>query len=190
MNAPRGWIDIGSDGSWEDYGGNWARKSPDGSYYVVVFTNMIDACGERDLGDGDKFLAEVRRVVLSDIDSETLRQARKCVGLDLETVDEPHRELAQVEACSSYGAYAPIESFSANGWASRVRSQAFRCAEQMMKDAAAVEVAMAKPVNKIGSTAHEYMRGDINAALDRGPFDPTKNLMRKMHGLPPESEET
>jgi hypothetical protein len=40
-------------------------------------------------------------------------------------------------------------------------------------------------MGKVGSTAAEYGRGDIDAALNRGPFDQGKNLMRKLHGMPP-----
>ena len=30
----------------------------------------------------------------------------------------------------------------------------------------------------------QTLRGDLYAALSRGPFDAMKNIIRKMHGLP------
>ena len=36
-----GWTDIGSDVSWDDYGGKWARRARDGSWYVVDFWQHV-----------------------------------------------------------------------------------------------------------------------------------------------------
>lgn len=188
----KGWKDIGSDVSWDEYGGKWAKRARDGSYYVLDFTNMYDACGERDCKrDGQaQYVCEVKRVDLSELDAKTLKSARDCVCLDLESVDEKHRELAQVEACVSYGCAQPLESFSGDVRPSWIRAEARRYAEELMRDAQALEERLERPVNAIGSTAREYGRGDIDSALSRGPFDPAKNLMRKLHGMPPESEVT
>jgi hypothetical protein len=54
-----------------------------------------------------------------------------------------------------------------------------------MRDAALLAERLARPVNRIGTTADEYGRGDIDAGLDRGPASQEKNLMRKLHGKSP-----
>jgi hypothetical protein len=45
---------------------------------------------------------------------------------------------------------------------------------------------MQRPVNALGSTAAEYMRGDLDSAMQRGceAGDPTARLVAKMHGTP------
>jgi hypothetical protein len=196
----KGWTDIGSDASWDEYGGKWAKRARDGSYYVVDFTNMWDACGEEECKrDGQaKYVCEVKRVDLSDLSSESIKSALDCVGLRLgvdgivsdqgDVIAAPgdlrRGELVLVEACVSYGNAQPIDSFSGDNYSSHIRADARRAAEAFMRDAVALETRLERPVNRIGSTAREYGRGDLNSALSRGPFDPTKNLMRKLHGLP------
>jgi len=179
----KGWTDVGSDVNWVDYHGKWARKAADGSWYVLDWTNMVDACGAE--GEDCPYVCEVKRVDLSDLSAETLKSALDCVGLDLDDVKPEHRDCALVEACVSYGCAQPLESFSGAKYPERIRANARRYAEQCMKDAALLAERLARPVNRIGSTAAEYGRGDIDAALSRGPFDTGKNLMRKLHGLPP-----
>jgi hypothetical protein len=193
----KGWIDIGSYINWEDYGGKWARRAADGSYYVLDFTNMLEACGEE--AADCPFVCEVKRVDLSDIPDERIKSALQCVGLRFlgdaivsdsgdevaPAGDTRRRELVLVEACVSYGCTQPLESFSGAKYPARIRAEARRYAESLMKDAAALQVRLDHPVNAIGSTAAEYGRGDIDSALNRGPFDTGKNLMRRLHGLPP-----
>jgi hypothetical protein len=201
----KGWIDTGSDVNWSDYGGKWARRAPDGSYYVIDFTNMYDACGEEECRrDGQaQYVCEVKRVdLVGGIDGTTLARALECVGWrivlgegivsdqgDLVAPKQtPQCELACVEACVSYGCAAPLESFSGNKRASWIRAEARRYAETCMRDDALLEERLQRPVNAIGSTAAEYGRGDLDSALNRGPFDTSKNIIRKLHGLPPVEE--
>lgn len=172
----KNWIDIGSDVNWEDHGGTWAKKAKDGSWYVLRFENMCEAVG-REWGDRDPYLAEIKRIDFSELSEEQLRSARSCIGAEDEcSVEE------QLYACHAYGHGAPVDSFYGRR-ADRVRAEARRAADRYAADAAGLAKRLARPVNAIGSTAAEYGRGDINAALNRGPFDPTKQLMRHMHGM-------
>jgi hypothetical protein len=186
VSGMRGWTDIGSDMSWEDYGGKWARRARDGSWYVVDFTNMYDACGEGECKrDGqDQYVCEVKRVDLADLDADTLKRARDCVGLNLDDIAEEHREIAQVEACVSYGCSQPLDSFSGNVRPANVRANARRAAEALMRDAVALEAKLETPVNRMGATAREYARGEIMPALTRDPERPENALMLKMVGMP------
>lgn len=180
----KGWIDLGSNVNWSDYGGKWGKRASDGSWYVLDFTNMYDACGEGECKrDGQsQYVCEVKRVDLSQLSSENLQRALDCIGLDLDDVDVKHREAAQVEACVSYGCTQPLNSFSSDVYAGRIRADARRYAEKCMRDSDLLAERLARPVNAIGSTAEEYGRGDINAALLRPPFDQGKKIMLKMHG--------
>jgi hypothetical protein len=130
----KGWIDIGSDVNWPEYGGKWARRALDGSYYVIDFMNMYDACGEEECKrDGQaQYVCEVKRVDLGDL---SLKSALDWVGLaaspegiicphsgDL-VAEGPRCELVLVEACVSYGCAQPLESFSADSYAARLRAE-------------------------------------------------------------------
>jgi len=170
------WTDIGSDVNWVAYGGRWARKARDGSWYIVAFTNGPEAAG-RDW-TSDPYVAEVTRIVLSELSDAQLRSARECVGAE-DGIDE----IAQVEACVMYGHGAPLETFYGRR-ADSVRAKARRFAETMMRDEKHLKTQLARVVNGIGSTAEEYGRGDLSAALGRGPFDTAKQIVRHMQGLP------
>lgn len=199
----KGWINIGSDVSWDEYGGKWAHGAADGSFYVLDFTNMWNACGEEECkADGQpRYVCEVKRVDLADLPQDTIRNAMRSCGLRFTAEgivsdqgdiiagpDSDHYPLVLVEACVGYGASQPLDSFSGDSYPNRVRAKARRSAEALMRDATALSERLDRPVNKIGSTAREYARGDIDAALSRGPFDASKNLMRKLHGMTPGNE--
>ena len=171
------WIDLGSDVNWIDHGGSWGCKAPDGSWYIVQWTDMHDATGD---DSGDRWLAEVRRIALAEVPPRELASALQCVGCE----DSDPSELACIEACNSYGVYSPLESFGGSKYAERIRASARRYALGLMSDASALDSALDRPVNAIGTTAREWGRGDIDAPLRRyaeNPSgDPSMDLMLKI----------
>lgn len=192
--TPKGWHDIGSDGSWADYGGKWAFKGPGRKYFVVRFENMYECCGENDCKSTDtpQYLAEVLLVDLGDIPTHTMLSALQCFGFmygnageeivteggssviaTADRVNSPGLtwDLVHVEACVSYGAYAPLDSMSSDTGPIKLRNAARRSAESFASDANRTEVAMNKPINEIGYSAREYMQGDLMT-------------VRKMYGMP------
>ena len=200
----RGWVDIGGDVCWQDYGGRWARRASDGSWYVLDFTNMIEACG-RDAEGEPTYVCEVMRISPADLDDDRIKSALACVGSRLVT-ETPVKgiraivsdsgdvialsnapaylfERVIVEACVSYGCVEPLDSFRGNR-AANVRANARRAAETLMRDAKALETRLERPVNRIGQTAREYARGEMAAALDRMPEGPAKTFLNKMRGMP------
>jgi hypothetical protein len=203
----RGWTELCSDVNWEDYHGMWARKAPDGSFYVLKWTNLYDAMGERDcLSSGAlQYECDVKRLALSELSVEDRQDALRYCGLRLGAY-ESHLavlneydnspvvsaaehgmdtlQLCIVEACIQYGYGAPLESFTGNVRPRSIRAEARRYAESLMRDGATLRERLARPVNAIGSTASEYGRGDIDSALYRGPVDTAKGIVRKMHGIP------
>jgi hypothetical protein len=206
----RGWIELCSDVDWIDYHGMWARKVPgsggasSGAWYILKWTNLLDAGGE-DFAD-TPYECEVKFLDLGEVPDKSVDSALRSCGYkmseDRRTIlmesGEPASdhcpspvfsdgsvELAIVECCIQHGLGAPLESFTGNKWPARIRAEARRYAEQCMKDSDLLEERLDRPVNGIGSTAREYGIGDIDAALHRGPFGTCKNIMRKMHGLPP-----
>ena len=194
----KGWKELSSDVNWVDYHGAWARRAPDGSWYVLRWTNLLDAGGRE--FEATPFECEVKRVVLASVLPEEIDSALRSCGWRLEngtvvsecgdTVTDEFVDLCIVECCIGYGLGEPLETFTGAKHPMRIRAKARRYAERCMKDAALLESRLDRPVNKIGSTAREYGRGDIDSALHRGPFDMSKQIIRKMHGLPPVGDES
>lgn len=215
-DMPGGWACLSGDVSWEDYGGSWYKKAPDGSYYVVAFTNMYEACGERDCKRDNvpQFLAEVRRVDLHNMPAAEVKSALRSYGwkmLENGDILEEHAskrlsspgdegyELMLVGALTDYGIYEPLGSFDGGSYPLRVRAAARRAAEQLIADHNALEEALNKPVNKLGATAREFGRGDMYGQTFRdyqkevsrtgNAPDPNKNVVMQLVGdLTPEQK--
>lgn len=183
MGGMRGWTELCSDVNWEDYHGMWAKKGPDGAWYVLQWTNMVDACG--DDGADLPYECDVKRLDLREVSEAQLSSVSKSCDLRLEDLDEKFHEVATLESCISYGLGAPLESFTGKVRPLSVRAEARRFAETCMRDAEVLDRQLDRPVNAIGSTAREYGLGDIDSALMRGD-SPTHKLMRKLHGIPEE----
>lgn len=174
----RGWIDLGSDANWEDHCGMWAKQSMDGSWYVLRWLNLIDVMGERDCAESGtlEYECSVLRLDLAELSEEQLKTALEFWGSPLES------ELGRLTACINYGYGAPLESFNGSMRPTSIRAKARRYAEECMRDVALLEERLRRPVNKIGSTAAEYGRGDLDSAMSRlvAAPQPEAILMRKI----------
>ena len=173
-----------------DYGGKWIRavagpglpRGRDASvlaFQVIELTNMDDACG-RDNDGCHKYVVEVSEVDLAHISGKTIASALQSCG-DEFTEEAPPTPLYLAEACYSYGARAPLESFEGNNAGAMLR-KARRAADSMRGEVAPHARAMARTVNALGSTAAEVMAGDFDSALARGveAGNPAALLMQKM----------
>ena len=170
------------------YGGRWMRLIDGRRFHVIEFTNMDDACGSDNAGN-PPYVVELREVDLNAIGPDTLASALSSCGED--TVENgkpvwnhdgsPIEDIALVEMCNGHGSYAPLESWTgSNAW--HMIRQARAESNSLGRDAAAYEARMERPVNGIGSTAREYMTGDISSAIMRGVSqdDPKAILMLRL----------
>ena len=85
------------------------------------------------------------------------------------------------EAMFSYGAKAPLMDQSGNNRGELLREA--RRWSGVLDGPEKHESALAKPVNALGSTAHEFARGDLMGPVLRGVAegDPKAELMLKMY---------
>lgn len=127
-------------------------------------------------GEGE-FCVELALVDIDGVGEETIRKAMQCYGCY-----EGPGDLYLVEVLFGYGAKAPLFSAEAGG---RVVARRLGRSEARKID---IDAAMDRPVNKIGSTALEYMRGDIFSALGRGVQEGRQDarLIAKMYGIDPD----
>lgn len=173
------------DVSPESYGGKWYRRTHDRVWQVIELTNMDDACGHDNEGH-DTYVVELSLVDLDAIPIAHQERAWECCGYELPTTGSDHEidntlrtEMTAI-ACYEYGCKAPLESWSGNGYTKLLRLA--RSAAKQLLDEASLQERMTRTVNKIGSTAREYMTGDLSSAILRGVSegDPTAELMLKL----------
>lgn len=176
---------LTGDVDYQTYGGKWWRRvgrKDELRFHIIESINWIEAVG-REAEDRPTFNMSLSEVDLLAIPGSALKSALDFVGLDTDTLrdmGEPQRFLAMVEACSAAGASAPLWNEDGNNWWELFR-QAVR-ESRALDDPKAHARAMARTVNKIGSTAREYMQGDLTSALVRGieAGDPAALLMGKI----------
>lgn len=166
-------------------GGKYGRKLGLGRYQVIEWIDMWDATGEE---DQDRYCVDLNEVDLGVLSPKNIEDAKKCCGWDktwfkpTDTADRKGRAL--VECCFDYGFKGPLGGWSGNNL-KKLMTQARKYAAELDAEPDRYEEALNRPVNKIGSTAREFMAGDINSAMARGIAEgrPESKLMAKMYGV-------
>ncbi len=162
----------------ELYDGLSVRRVSAQRYHYIQVTDMDEACG-RDNEGRPRYVVELSEVDLDSLSEATVKSARQSCGWD----SAPDSDEATAEMCFQYGARAPLHSVDTNS-ATRGFRECRQESYTLTKDSAAYAERMERPVNAIGSTAREYMQGDIYSAMDRGvrADKPEAKIMAKMHG--------
>jgi hypothetical protein len=174
---------LTGDVSFTDYGAKWVRKVGARRFHVIELVNWAETAGESAAQDNGKYNVSLSEIDLDSIPDESVASALESCGFTLATSTYGIRyvysesagdviangdaiDLALVECCHGYGCKAPLEEFNGNNWRKLMRAAI--SASRALDDSAAHVSAMARPVNAIGSTADEFMRGDISSAVLRG----------------------
>jgi hypothetical protein len=161
-----------------DYGGKNFRQSGNRQFQFIELTNMEEACGADNAGH-PKYNVCLRLVDLDAIPDKEQARAKESCGFD----GMPETDLAIAEMCDSYGCHAPLGQWNGNN-ARKLLRQAYREANSLLNPDA-LGNKLDCPVNQIGSTAREFMAGDIYSAMQRGceSGDASARLLAKMHGV-------
>jgi len=141
---------------------------------------FLQALDTRTYTGKGRFYTEVSCVDLDEIPPQGVKEARLSWGI----ADEDISDLATAEICHSYGYKAVLGGENAGG-AVVARRAGRRIAKEAVED---LDGAMDRPVNKIGSTAAEMMRGDFMSALGRGVQEGRQDarIMSKLYGVDPD----
>lgn len=174
------WSGNLGDVSYLDYGGFWIRKVGARVYQTIELTNMDEACG-RDNAGRARYVVELSLIDLDAIGEREIASALRCCGSEKHEIDDTERAYC----CHQYGCKAPLGSYEGNN-AGKLLREARSEAHALARNTDELDERMSRPVNAIGSTASEYMRGDLNAAMVRGVTDGRHDarIMAKMYGAP------
>lgn len=172
---------LTGDCNYTEYGGKWFWRVRGRKYHVIELLNWIDAVGEREASDvGATYNVSLREVDLDCIErAGEIPNAVRFIGatdgpdgLDLGYRIGPmkglERDLALVEACHSYGLAAPICEENGNNWR-RMMAEVSRYSRTLSKDEDLHAEMMERPVNAIGTSAHDYMTGNFGFRPVRSP---------------------
>ncbi len=164
-----------------DYGGKFARQSGKRQFQFVELVNFLDATGEKI--DGKIYNVELALVDLDQISEKEIESAKRSCGWE----SMPANDEALAEVVYTYGLRANL--FTANGNNARELIRAAKREANNFLQEDKLEEALERPVNRIGSTAREFMRGDLTSAMERGCESgrPEAVIMAKMYGIPAET---
>lgn len=160
------------------------RKVGARAYQFLRIMDMDATCG-RDNEGHDKFAVDLSLVDLGSLSAKQIDDAYRSCGWEMpEDMAPEARELATAEMCFQYGNRAPLFDSSGGSW-HKLRREA-RSEAKSYLDTDTLADALDRPVNALGSTASEYMRGDLDSAIGRGVLagSPTARLVAKIHGVP------
>jgi hypothetical protein len=176
MKLPGAW-QFSGDVDWIGHGGKWIRQVETLAFQVIEFTNMDDACG-RDNEGRPPYHCDLSLVDLETIGPKEIGHALGYVGVES---DEKIAPIWIADACHAYGCKAPLWQDAGRNAHELVR-EAKREAKAYLPGSDALVSAMDRPVNALGSTAREYMTGDLDSATARGleSGDPAASLIAKM----------
>ena len=178
MSNMKGWTNIGGDINWQDYGGRWGKKGPDGAWYVLKFDNMYEVMGEKDAmaTNTQQYSCEVVYCKLEDIREREAVNALECCGqnglIERYDIDNSWRylgkrpgpevnELLLLSCLIDYGIGGILERFTSATASWGTRNKARKYAEEIMKDEAELEDRLDRQANAIGNSVRDFARGQI-----------------------------
>lgn len=149
---------LSGDVNYVDYGGTWYRRVGKGRYHVMELMNWQEVCGS----DAPP---ERYNVALSEVDLLAMTPTMRMDALRSCGLEGEDSELAVLAAHYQYGHKAPLGQWDGNNYLELMKEARTLSAE--LDDPRVHERYMQRPVNAIGSTAREYMQGDLSSAPRR-----------------------
>ena len=153
---------LSGDVNFREYGGKWIsprQNNGEFDYWLVLeLINWHDAVGKKEAPA--HYNVSLSVVSPQEAGAENLAQAKECCGWEDGVRGIPSEEIA-VEMLHSYGVSAPVWSKDGNNY------------RQLMREAHKETIGisclfgfyMDRPVNMLGSTGWDFIRGNITAGL-------------------------
>ena len=159
---PTGWKIL-----YEDTDTVLGRPLGNGRAHLIIVEDMVDACGSEWV-DPCPYYIELREVDMSVLTEKQLEDVRCSIGWSESVEDwEKTPDIWKALEIHRYGLSAPLGKDKAKvGYQAAVRRMA-KLSLDIDDNPAVREHYMSLPVNAIGSTAGEFMRGDLDSAMKR-----------------------
>ena len=150
------------------YGGKWiSTRQSNGEfdyYFVIEILNWKEAVGERE-APPETYNVSLSVVSPQEAGQENCRKATDCCGIEEDmlarAIDHGQCEEILVEALHGYGLSVPVWSKDGNN-----HKELMRQARGEAQIAAGLfGFVMDRPVNRIGVTGWEHLRGDMQSAV-------------------------
>jgi len=171
---------LTGDVNWLDYGGKWISQKFNNGEFDYWLVRSIENWAEHDseMAARCKYLVEIKLVAPEQFRDK--KAAMDCSGIE-EKWDDLIDEV-KVEIIESYSGGVTIFSESGNNYKDLFK----RAQKEAEVSSMLFGFKMDAPVNKIGSTGWDALKGDISAGLRRysESDSPEKQIMRKLHGMP------
>jgi hypothetical protein len=158
-------------------------------FWLIRVIDLREWMGENEVAESpvyskEPYEAQLRWIDLAQVPPSKAQRALECIGAEKffrEREDNQQRMELLAEALSEDGNYGPMGIWT-SAYRDRARAKARKEYWRLMADEEYLYAQKERPVNKIGSTAREYMRGDVNSALRRAdPQDPAMRIPLKMY---------
>lgn len=150
------------------------------AFQFVEALDMDEHCG-RDNEGHPQFVVALEYVDVSRLSERNIKSAMSSCGYgeDDGSKDHGYSVSALAQVCRDYGLKAPLWDGSFKNRKDGIREA--KVVGDDLLDPQLMARAMSRPVNRIGSTADEFMRGDMDSAMTRASFraDPFSKAFSK-----------
>jgi hypothetical protein len=173
------------DTNFQDYGGTWYWRAGPLEFHFIELMNWEDQVGARDAEEvGYTYNVTLKIVHLDELSDQQVMSAIRVMGCEevlqeLETKKDIVGKLRLIAGCAAaYGTYCQGFDEDGNNYRKLI-ADAKRASLSWAGDASLLD----RPVNRIGQTGRELMRGDLASALHRGltAGDPDAKIMAKLY---------
>jgi len=155
------WKFLTGDVNWEEYGGKFVLRVAKRRFFIIDVLNWYETVGEDEATcEFNVSLDECDVSVLSEKNKEDLLSSCGWEGADR---TDP---LVWAEMMHSYGMKAPLWGEDGDD-IEELMEEAKSAAAELLDDPSLHAEYLQTPVNAIGSTAMEFMKGDLTSAMDR-----------------------
>ena len=158
------------DVTYVDYGGTWCWQAGPLEFHFIELMNWEDQVGAREAEEvGYTYNVELKIVHVGELSDRQVMSAIRSMGCEealqeLETKKDIVGKLRLIAGCAAeYGTFCRGFDENGNNYRKLIAE-----AKQASLNWAGDDSILNRPVNRIGQTGRELMRGDLASALHRG----------------------
>lgn len=171
---------LTGDVCWEEHGGTWiSRKLCNGDFdfYLVLSLERMDNTWDDETDT--EYLCQLNVVSPEAANEESIAGACSFTGCPYESWETLDQEI-QVDVLSANGTRTPVWHAFGSSYRDLFKEALAFARNELATFFGSI---MDRPVNRVGTTGWEAVRGDWMAWLDRPSPNPETTLCKKLHGF-------